>query len=127
MPAQAEMTFGQLCQRIITKSPIPANQNYVLVSRDKDKVPFNGNMTSCVIWQMAAFGIHEQNWDYAKEQVQGFNQQPRSLRDKVATAIKQGDGKYPDLEALTALKYMELKYPDSIGPQAALGQGPAVK
>lgn len=124
LPAKAEMTFGELCQRIISSAPIPPQQSYVLLKQDQGRIPFEGNLTTCVIWQMAAFNLHQLNWDYAKEQVQGFNQQDQPLRNKVAIALQQGHRNFSELKALMDLKYVQLEYSQGTGYRATLGPGP---
>jgi len=127
-PAAAQqLTFGQLCQLIITNpSAIPKNQVYVIPKVRQNNQPlFGGNITTCVIYQMASHNLHQQNWDYSKQAVQWYNQQARSRRAAIAGDLSKDSSQYPDLKALIDLNYIEVKKSVFAGHYVALGTGPA--
>lgn len=127
LPAAArQLSFGQLCNLIITNpEAIPKNQVFVIPKSPQPNQPlFSGDVTTCVIYQMAAYRMHQQNWDYSKQAVQWYNQQDRSERAAIAADLVKGSSRYPDLKALMDLNYVELKKSFFTGPQIALGAGP---
>jgi len=127
-PAAAQqLTFGQLCQLIITKpDAIPQDQAYVIPKLRQDNQPlFSGNITTCVIYQMASNNLHQQNWDYSKQAVKWYNQQARDRRAVIAGDLSKGSSQYPDLKALIDLNYIEVKKSIFTGHYVALGSGPA--
>jgi len=126
-PAAAQqLTFGQLCELIIEKpSAIPKGQAYVIPKvRQNDQPLFGGNITTCVIYQMASHNLHQENWDYSKQAVQWYNQQARSRRDAIASELSKASSQYPDLKALVDLNYIEVKKSVFTGHYVAPGPGP---
>jgi len=130
LPAAArQLSFGQLCGLIITNpKEIPKNQVFVVPKSPQPNQPlFSGDVTTCVIYQMAAYRMHEPNWDYSKQAVQWYNQQERSQRAAIAADLAQGSSRYPDLKALMDLNYVKIKKSIFTGPHIALGEGPFKK
>ncbi len=127
LPAAAQqLSFGQLCHLIITNpATVPKNQAYVVPKTGQNTRPlFGGDTTTCVIYQMAAHNMHQQNWDYSKQAMTWYNQQNRSQRTEIAADLSKQASQYPDLKALVELHYVEIKKSIFTGPHIALGQGP---
>lgn len=126
LPATAQkLSFGQLCQLIISNpGAVPKSQVYVVPKAPESKPSFSGDVTTCVIYQMAAHNMHDQNWDYSKQAMEWYNQQGRFRRTEIAADLTKETSQYPDLKALVELHYVEIKKSIFTGPQIALSQGP---
>ncbi|HEY9847655.1 MAG TPA: hypothetical protein V6D03_15840 [Candidatus Caenarcaniphilales bacterium] len=127
LPAAAQkLSFGQLCHLIITNpGAVPQDQVYVVPKASGSQTPlFSGDITTCVIYQMAAWDMHEQNWNYSKQVIQWYNQQALSHREAIAADVSKSSSRYPDLKALVKLDYLRFKDSTANGHYIALSSGP---